>query len=324
MKRFPNDQPDTTTNTSALLAGLADALRLRLVRLVEQRELTVGELARIVQTPQSTVSRHLKALAESGWLARRSEGTAALYQLVLDSLPADARDVWLAIRETCVSPAIQQQDARRLEAVLAERRTDSRSFFGRVGSEWDTVRRDLFGRGFTPAALLGLLDPTWTIADLGCGTGNAAERLAPFVRTIIAVDQSEAMLDAARARLAACANIDFRLGDLERLPIEDGALDAAVIALVLHHLDAPSVALAEMGRILKPGGVGLVIDMDAHTHEEYRRTMGHKHLGFSRAAMESLFSDAGFVDIRSIPAPADPDARGPGLTVTTGRRPDPG
>ncbi|RMH27831.1 MAG: methyltransferase domain-containing protein [Planctomycetota bacterium] len=321
MKRFPDGQPETAADTASLLAGLADPLRLRLARLVEQRELTVGELAKVVQSPQSTVSRHLKALADAGWLSRRAEGAASLYRLVLDTLPTDARDVWLAVRQTCVPQAVAQRDRRRLDAVLAERRTDSRSFFGRVGGEWDSVRRDLFGRGFTPVALLALLDPGWTVADLGCGTGNVAERLAPFVRRVIAVDQSDAMLDAARARLAPFGNVEFLLGDLDDLPIEGGTLDAAVFALVLHHLDEPGRALAQARRALKPGGIALVIDMDAHEHEEYRRTMGHVHLGFTRDAMSALFSDAGFVDIRAAPLPSDPDARGPGLTVTTGRRP---
>lgn len=326
MKRRPTDNQiaaDHADHADAAdrLAAIADPLRLRLARLAEQRELTVGELAKIVQTPQSTVSRHLKALTDSGWLARRTEGTATLYQLLLDELPAVARDVWLAVRERSAPSAISEQDDRRLAAVLAERRTDSRSFFGRIGGEWDEVRRELFGKGFTPDALLALLDPTWTVADLGCGTGDAAERLAPFVRRVIAVDQSDAMLDAARRRLSTFPNIEYITGELERLPLPAESLDAAVAILVLHHLTGPAVALSEIRRVLKPGGVALIVDMTAHHHEEYRRTMGHKHLGFTPGTLESLLADAGFADIRTGPLPTDPEARGPGLIVASGRRP---
>lgn len=317
-------QPDTNSlgsDAADRLAAIADPLRLRLARLVEQRELSVGELAKVVQTPQSTVSRHLKALTDAGWLARRTEGTATLYQLLLDELPAVARGVWLAVREHSTPGAVAEQDDRRLEAVLAERRTDSRSFFGRIGGEWDELRRELFGESFTPDAMLALLDPAWTVADLGCGTGDAAERLAPFVRRVIAVDQSDAMLEAAKRRLARFPNIEFLTGDLERLPLADASIDAAVTVLVLHHIADLRAALAEIHRVLKPGGVALIVDMASHLHDEYRRTMGHKHLGFAPNALESLFADAGFADIRTGPLPSDPDARGPGLIAASARRP---
>ena len=324
MKRTPDKSTAQSLDSSTAadrLSGLADPLRLRITRLLERRELTVGELAKVLQTPQSTMSRNLKTLLQAGWLSRRAEGAATLYQLVLDDLPEPARQVWVAVRGQCGSPAQIKQDERRLQAVLAERRLDSRSFFGRIAGEWDDVRGELFGRGFTPVALLGLLDPSWIVADLGCGTGNAAEHLAPFVRRVIAVDQSEPMLEAARKRLAPCDNIDFRAGDLEALPIEDASVDAAVAVLVLHHLAEPAAALAEVRRIIKPGGVALIVDMLAHEHDEYRRTMGHKHLGFDAGAMRSLLGDAGLTDIRTVPLPSSPDARGPGLQVTTGRRP---
>lgn len=305
------------------LGALAEPLRLRLLRLLENRELTVGELAKVLQTPQSTVSRHLKVLSQAGWLSRRSEGTATMYQLLLDELDREARPLWLAVREQTSSPEQAEQDARRLEAVLDERRLDSRSFFGRVAGEWDEVRREMFGRGFTPVALLGLLDPSWTVADLGCGTGNAAEHLAPFVKRVIAVDQSPPMLEAAHKRLSRFDNIEFRTGDLNALPIEDASADATVTTLVLHHIEDPTNALAETHRVLKPGGVALIVDMAAHDRTDFRRTMGHKHLGFSLEDITEHLKGAGFGDIHVHPLPSHPDAKGPGLFVATGRKPKP-
>lgn len=324
MKSAPSTNSNasqTGLSTAERLAALAEPLRLRLVRLLENRELTVGELSKVLQTPQSTVSRHLKVLSQSGWLTRRAEGTATMYQLLLDDLPRSVRPLWVAVREQAAGPAQADEDDRRLAAVLAERRTDSRSFFGRVAGDWDNVRGELFGHGFTARSLLGLLDPDWVVADLGCGAGNAAEHLAPFVARIIAVDQSEPMLKAAQARLGRYSNIEFRHGDLESLPIEDRSVDAAVTVLVLHHLDEPSAALREMRRALKPGGVAMIVDMVAHDRGDYRRTMGHKHLGFASDEFANTLEDAGFSNIRVLSLPSNPNAKGPGLFLATARRP---
>jgi ArsR family transcriptional regulator len=320
---------------TAQLAALGDPVRLRVLRLLEREELSVGELARVLQLPQSTVSRHLKILSEApgttadgnGWLARRSEGTATLYRLVLDDLTPESRQMWMTIREQLgsareaeLSPELSE-DARRLTGVLADRRTDTQSFFGRVAGEWDGVRAELFGQAFTLFSLLNLLPPDWIVADLGCGTGNAAEVLAPAVKKVIAVDQSEPMLAAARKRLAGMGNVEFLRGELESLPIETGSVDAAVCVLVLHHLPEPSAAIAEMARILRPGGVAMVVDMVSHTREAYRRTMGHRWQGFGVPEMIRWLSEAGLERSRFNVLPPDSGAKGPGLFACSAFKP---
>lgn len=304
------------------LSALAEPIRLRILRVLETQELSVGEVSSVVQLPQSTISRHLKLLAEGGWLARRSEGTATFYRLTLDDLPDEARALWIAVRDQLGDSADLAEDARRVQAVLAERRTDSQAFFGRVAGEWDDLRTQLFGDRFTQAGLLSLVDPTWVVADLGCGTGNASELLAPYVQKVIAVDQSEAMLAAARKRLVGTANVEFTAGSLDRLPLPDRSVDAAVCVLVLHHLVQPAAALAEMKRILRTdhgGGCGLVIDMVEHDRAEYRYAMGHKHMGFSRGSVVRMLTDAGFTTITHRELPGDPGGKGPGLFVAVGR-----
>lgn len=304
------------------LAVLADAARLRLLRLLEQEELSVGEIARVVQLPQSTTSRQLKLLADQGWLARRNVGPATYYRLVLDDLPLPARALWLAVRDQLHNWPVLRSDAQRLAAVLAERRLDSEAFFGRLAGEWDAVRTELFGRGFTACALLSLIDPTWVVADLGCGTGNASEYLAELCAQVIAIDRSEGMLAAARKRLAGARNIRFVRGELEALPLPDRSVDATVCVLVLHHLDRPIVALREMARVLRAdrgGGVALIVEMVAHDREEFRRRMGHKHLGFTPRTMEGMLRRAGLRDVRWRALPCDPEATGPGLFVSAAR-----
>jgi ArsR family transcriptional regulator len=170
------------------LAVLSEPDRLRALRVLEAEELSVGELANTLQLPQSTVSRHLKLLMDGGWLMRRSVGTATLYRLILDDMSLDARELWLVVRKQMGDTAELREDQRRLAGVIAERKVDSQAFFGRVVGEWDELRARLFGTDFTLRAMLALLPPEWAVADLGCGTGNAAELLAPNVERVVAVD----------------------------------------------------------------------------------------------------------------------------------------
>ncbi len=301
------------------LSAIAEPVRLRLARLLDLSELSVGEVAKVLQLPQSTVSRHLKVLASAGWVHRRTEGTATLYQLVRDDLPEDARALWATICSSSGDDPDIQEDRRRLDVVLAQRRTDSRSFFGRVAGEWDLVRRELFGDAVSALALHALLDPDWVVADIGCGTGNAAELLSPHVRKVIAIDFSEPMLDAARRRLDGADNVDFLVGSIDGLPLDDGSVDAVVVLLVLHHVEDVEDALKELRRVVRPGGAALIVDMFEHTREEYQRTMGHAHLGFDPDGLSAALKRAGFDHARVAPLPGDAESKGPTLFTAVAR-----
>jgi ArsR family transcriptional regulator len=302
------------------LASLADTTRSRILLLLDRHELTVSELCGIVQLPQSTVSRHLKALADSGWVASRAEGTSNLYTMTREDLDASARRLWVLVREQVGSSPAAAQDQRRLQAALAERRTKSQEFFSSSAGQWDRVRDDLFGDRFHLAALAAFAQSDWTVGDLGCGTGLVSSALAPFVERVIAVDSSAAMLQAAKKRLQGFDNIDLRRGELEALPVDEAKLDAATLMLVLHHVPEPQRALAEVARVLKPGGQAVVVDMLPHDRENYRQQMGHVWLGFSDDHVRRMFHEAGFEPIRVVALPPDSRAKGPGLFVATGRR----
>ena len=302
------------------LSTLSDLGRLRLLRLLEREELSVGELARALQLPQSTVSRHLKVLHERGWVGKRSAGTASLYRLDAGALGPEEAALWtLARQQLGTSPTLTGDDARLAE-VLTERRGDSRAFFGRLGGEWDELRGELFGGDFTAEALLSFVSPAWTIADLGCGTGNAVERLAPIVKKVVAIDREPAMLDAARRRLERFDNIEFRAGDLLDLPLDDASVDAVMVFLVLHHLPDPAAAVAEMARVLRPGGVVMIVDMVLHDRDLYRHTMGHVHLGFDESTIAGWLPDTGLSHLTYRRLRPDTTARGPGLFVATAVR----
>lgn len=314
--------PPTTRAVVDRLSQLGDPVRVRLLRVLERGELAVGEIAKVLQIPQSSASRHLKVLADGGWLVRRPVGPATYYRVVLDDLPGDARAIWVPVRDHAGVDHETAQDDARLAAVLAERMADSTSFFGRHAGHWDDLRGELFGRRFTDQALLGLLDPAWTVADLGCGTGNAAELLAPWVAEVVAVDSSPEMLDAARRRLPGCDNIRFVLADLTASSVPVGKVDAAVCLLVLHHLERPGAVLHQMARMLRTaqgGGVALVVDITEHDRADYRHEMGHRHQGFSHTAIKDMYEEAGFTGVRVRTLPPDVDASGPALFVATGR-----
>jgi ArsR family transcriptional regulator len=302
------------------MSTLSDPTRGRLLALLERRELAVSELCAVVQLPQSTVSRHLKVLTDDGWLVARRDGVSRRYRMEPESLRGTARPLWQLAREQIAATDAARQDRERLTSVLAAQRTRSREFFSSAAGQWDKLRRDLFGMHSEVPALLGLLDGDWTVGDLGCGTGRMARALAPFVARVIAVDPSAQMLDSARGRLADLDNVEVREGELEALPIADGALDAAVLLLVLHHVVDPGEALAEVARALKPGGRLLIVDMQPHEREEYRQEMGHLWLGLPASQLERWLADAGFEAVRLRPLPPDPQAKGPVLFAATSRR----
>ena len=212
-------------------------------------------------------------------------------------------------------------DRRRRQQVLNRRQRDTESFFSDVAAEWDRVRGELFGETSDLQLLPALLDPEVVVGDLGCGSGRIAATIAPYAHTIVAVDSSPEMLEVARARLAGFANVEIVPGRIEELPLEPGSLDLALVVHLLHHVADPSAALAEVARVLRPGGRVVVADVLPHPYDDYRRTMGHIWLGFGRPTIETAFTEAGLSGERWHEAGVEPGARGPAMFVATAVRP---
>ena len=150
---------------------------------------------------------HLKVLADQGWTQSRRQGTNHLYQLMLDELEPSARRLWLLAREQSEQWPTARHDASRLQRLLAERQSDSQAFFASAAEHWDKLRDEFYGQSFTTHALLSLLPPGCVVADLGCGTGRAMALLAPYAGKVIGVDNSAAMLKAAKRRTADANNV---------------------------------------------------------------------------------------------------------------------
>lgn len=303
------------------LSALGDETRTRILVLLERSELTVSELCAALQVPQPTVSRHLRTLADDGWLASRADGRNRHYRLA-EPLAEAHRDLWRVVRAGLGREGVYATDAERARQVLADRRRRSAEFFAASADRWDHLRRDLFGARAEFLPLLGLIDPRWTVGDLGTGTGGLAATLAPFVERVVGVDRSEAMLSAASRRLEGLTNVELRRGDLEELPVSDGELDVAVLSLVLHYVVDPRHALREAWRALRPGGRVLVVEMRSHDRgPAYAEEMGHVWPGFDFSSVEAWLAESGFTHVNARPLPPDPEAEGPLLFIATGLRP---
>lgn len=299
------------------LSALGDPTRSRILALLERSEFTVSELCSVLRTAQPTVSRHLKALAFEGWVDARADGRNRHYRLNPDLDPA-AQALWEIVRDEIGTNGIYGEDSERAVSVLDDRRLRSQAFFAETAANWDEMRGEMFGSGSGLAPLLGLIDAEWVVGDLGAGTGALAHRLATVAGRVIAVDRSAEMLTTARVRLEGLANVDVRQGDLEALPVEDGELDLAILALVLHYVVDPARVLTEVARSLKPGGKVLLLDMRAHarTNRIYE-DMGHVWPGFEAEQVSAWMTEAGLRSPRVKPLPPEPEARGPLLFLAT-------
>lgn len=301
----------------------SDPTRIRILALLEREELAVQEIMEVLGMAQSRVSRHLAILREAGLLEDRRDGTFVFYRFVSPQ-NAPWRDTWALVVENLRGDATAERDAAALARAMESRSERTRSFFDSVGPEWDALRKVFNDDALRARAVSRLIDPNLVVADIGTGTGILAIELARLGTRVIAIDHSSRMLDAARAKIAdePHLEIEFRHGEAGGLPISDSEIDAAFAHMVLHYLPSPSDAIAEMARVVKPGGVVVVVDFVPHQHEWMREELGVSWLGFAAEEIEGWFSavnlcdfrleeHAGFASNRDLPA----------TFIASGRRP---
>lgn len=278
-----------------ILRAAADPTRLRLLLLLHEEELSVAELQEILAMGQSTISSHLSQLKQAGLAQDRRTGKSNLYRLSAENAAAISNLLESAQKEIPEAAA----DRAAMRRVVKKRQDRMRAFFdsmaGRLGKDY------VPGKSWKSyaEAFLRLLPPM-VVADLGAGDGSFALLLSKSAQHVIAVDTSEKMLEVGReqAQRAAISNIEFRLGDMEELPIESALVDLAFFSQSLHHAAHPARALAETARILKPGGRIVVLDLLKHRFEEAREVYADEWLGFGEAELEQMLSAAGFTQIQ--------------------------
>jgi ArsR family transcriptional regulator len=289
------------------LRVLADTNRLRILLLLKEEELSVAELQEILSMGQSTISTHLSQLRQAGLVEDRRTGKSSLYHLSTPGAAVAPLDEILAQADREMAETTADQAAMRL--VLRKRQDRMRAFFDSVAGR--------LGRDHVPGkswrslaeALLRLLPPL-VIADLGSGEGAFALMLAQRVRRVIAIDSSARMIEVGRdlALRHGIQNIDFRLGDMEQVPIADGEVELVFFSQSLHHALHPARALEEAARILSPGGRIVVLDLLRHRFEEAREVYADEWLGFSEAEIESLLESAGFTAIETAIVDKEPES----------------
>ncbi len=281
---------------------IADPSRARIVLLLEKEELSVAELQEILAMGQSTLSTHLAQLKQAGIVEDRRTGKNILYRLKdrTGDEPNPLGQMMELLR--CASAQIPEtdQDVDALKLVRLKRQDRVRAYFDEMAGK--------FGRHYVPGrswkglaeTFLALLPPM-TIADLGAGEGTVSQLLARSAREVIAVDNSEKMVEFGSdlARKHGLRNLHYRKGDLEALPIEDAAVDIALLSQSLHHAQHPDTAVAEAHRILRTGGRIVILDLVRHNFEEVRELYADLWLGFTEVEVRHMLRKAGFRDLSS-------------------------
>ncbi len=285
----------STESIPSTLRALSDETRLRILSLLLQAELSVGEIARCLATGQSRVSNHLKILREMDWIGERHEGSYTFCRLEVPNGPMG--NLWTALAPSLDSLGQRDADQARLAVVLAER-TDTRAFFDRIAGDWDVIGSD-FERGTGRLEALACLVPSnLVVADVGCGTGYLAAALGRHIEHLICVDSSEAMLAQAQDNLANLnCRLEFRAGSMEALPLADAEVDAACAHMVLHHLTETRTGLDELTRVIKPGGRVICVELLPHHETWMHEAMADTRLGIDPQALEEDFASAGLTNI---------------------------
>jgi SAM-dependent methyltransferase len=285
---------------SALYRLLGDEARLRLLRVLDQDRFNVKELTGILGLAQSGVSRHLGLLKEANLVVEERDGAYTFYRLapaVRDSSNGPLWPLLAAQFESAASSAPLKADDARLQEVLRLRREN----FEHVGPDTRDGRQLVPGRSWAAwSRALGLLLPPLEVADLGCGEGYLTVETARWAKHVTAVDRSAGVLARAKALASRkkCANITWKKGELEKLPIESGTIDVALLSQALHHAADPAQALHEAARVLTPGGRLLILDLRPHDETWVREKLGDQWFGFSDEQLAGLLARAGFTDVK--------------------------
>jgi ArsR family transcriptional regulator len=275
-----------------IFKALADEGRLRILRAVDQTELSVAELVQALDMPQSTVSRHLKPMREAGLVASRRDGTSVYYNR--GPLFRDAAFAQI-LTDRLQEIAVAHRDAVAVDRVVELRRKKSREFFDEIAGRYGTLTEP--GGGWQAlAAGLAAGFAGKTVADLGCGEGALTLLLARFAKKVVAFDQSAKML-ALVAEKAIEQNLrerlDLREGNLENLDFSNETFDALFLSQALHHTANPEAVVRSAAAGLKSGGQMILLDLVRHEHEWAREEWADQWLGFDPLETREWLAAAG-------------------------------
>ena len=274
---------------------LADPTRARIIFLLSRGELSVGELQEILGMRQSRISTHLSLLRKAGLALDRRDGKNSFYAMA-EGLPAGVQKILEAALHATAQDPLTLADQRALTRLTEKRRRRTEQHFNLVaerlgknycpGRSWESIGQ-----------MLLLLTPRVKIADLGAGDGTVSRLLARQAEFVHCIDNSPRMVELGRslAKKEQLKNVDYVLGDIEKVPLADRSVDIALLSQALHHAENPKKALAEAFRILKPGGRLLILDLRAHRFEKAREIYADRWLGFKENDLHDWLEEIGFV-----------------------------
>ena len=280
----------------ALFQALSDATRLRIVSLLGEMELSVGELAQVLGLSQPRTSRHVKILVAAGLAERRREGSWVFLRPAAGEATARVDGLVDALALSEAGGDWRRDDRDRLAAIRADRARQAEAYFDSLAERWDAVRALHIAEPAVERAAVELLDgpSLGTLVDIGTGTGRMLQLFGERADHAIGVDRSPEMLRLARAKLAeARTDADLRQGDMYALPLADGSADTIVLHHLLHFAHLPDRTVAEAARLLRPGGRLLIVDFAAHDREALRQEHSHVRLGFDNDQISRWFAAAG-------------------------------
>jgi ArsR family transcriptional regulator len=274
--------------------ALSDETRARLVNVLLDYELNVGEIVQVMGMGQSRISRHLKILSDSGLVDVRRDGLWAFYRA---SEGGPGRDFLDGVAPLMEGENALKRDRNVAVKVIRERTAATRQFFDDIAPDWDRMTAEVLGSLDLGRELQARLPKCACSADLGCGPGDMLAILAKTSDSVIGVDNSPRMLELAEERFSGDASMSLRIGELTHLPLRDWEADCAVMSLVLHHLPRPIDAIREAGRVLKIGGRLLIAEFERHGNELMRTEYGDRRLGIPSQKMLDWLEEARFTAV---------------------------
>ncbi|MDF9833035.1 SAM-dependent methyltransferase [Ereboglobus sp. PH5-5] len=280
-----------------ILKVISDPTRVRLLALLQHEELAVAEMQDILGMAQSRISSQLAILRQAGLVADRREGKKSFYSSVAQADPAQNALVKAACSAAADDSALVE-DRENLDRVLARRRQQSEAYFNLIAGKLG--KNHCPGRSWEAIGHLALrLTPAITIADLGAGEGLVSQLLARRAERVWCIDNSPRMVEVGTelAKRNNLANLAYKLGDIEDVPLPDASVDLAILSQALHHAQHPQKAVGEAWRILRPGGRLLVLDLKAHTFEKARELYSDVWLGFQENVLHGFLKKAGFQQV---------------------------
>ncbi|MGF1483225.1 MAG: ArsR/SmtB family transcription factor [Opitutales bacterium] len=280
-----------------ILKLLADTTRLRLLCVLWEEELSVAELQEILAMGQSRISSHLALLRQGSLLMDRKDGKKTFYAVNTD-LERPLYQLVESATQAARDRPEYREDHAHLERVLEKRRRAAEQYFNAVAGR--------LGRNYCPGRsweaighFLLLLTPRITVADLGAGEGMLSQLLARHAEQVWCIDSSEKMVEVgtALAQKQGIGNLEYRLGDIEAVPLDAASVDLALLSQALHHANKPEAAIAEARRILRPGGRLAILDLAEHNFEKARELYADRWLGFSENQLYRWLREAGFEQV---------------------------